>query len=555
MKHLKNVHKHLNTTSMMSKKITLIAFLLCWGLMHSQDDNFSIKNLDVNTKNSDFGVTYIGDTVAIYASTKKGKRTIRKRNWKQNKQPYLELYSGNISSDGEINDSELFSSAINTRYHESNVTFTKDLKTVYFSRDNSIDGKKRVKATEGKDKGWMLIQLYKATVAENGEWTNIVPMPFNNDNYQTGHPSLNKAEDKLYFTSDMPGGYGMTDIYVVTVNGDGTYGEPRNLGSKINTPSKEMFPFISEDDVLYFSSDGQLFSHGGLDLYASRLGDRYKDDSPTHLGIPLNSAKDDFALVYQSGKSTGHFSSNREGGKGDDDIYFFERLKPIFKDKGCNQIAQGVVRDKKSGALLPKTLVTLYKEGKKEESVIVGSDASFQFTVDCESNYKVVGEKLTYTPDEETFLTSLKADLELDLSLNLEDAEEFVTVGDKVLIKINPIYFDYDKSNIRPDAEIELNTVITVMNKYPNLIIEGGSHTDSRATYSYNEKLSSRRAKSTVDYIMRVGKINWSRISARGYGEIQPVNKCSDNVKCTEEEHQLNRRTEFVIKNPEVINK
>lgn len=523
--------------------------------MYSQDDSYTVKNLDVNTKYSDFGVTYIGDTVAVYASTKKLFRTIRKRNWKQNHQPFLELYSGNLSAEGEINDSELFSSTINTRFHESNVTLTKDLKTVYFSRDNSIDGKKRVKATEGKDQGWQLIQMYRATVTDAGEWTDIVSMPFNNDNYQTGHPSLNKAEDKLYFTSDMPGGYGMTDIYVVAINTDGTYGEPKNLGSRVNSPNREMFPFISDDNILYFSSDGQFFSHGDLDIYASRMGEKYKEEEPTNLGIPLNSAKDDFAITYQEGKATGHFSSNREGGKGDDDIYYFEQIKQVFKEKGCAQVAQGVVRDKKTGALLPKALVTLYKDGEKVESVIVGNDAKFSFDVNCEANYKVIGEKQTYNPDQETFLTSLVADLELDLTLNLEDTDEFITVGDKLLIKINPIYFDYDKSNIREDAARELQKVINVMKKYPLLIVEGGSHTDSRATDSYNERLSERRAKSTVEYIIGKGKIPWSRISAKGYGEIQLVNKCSNDVKCTEAEHQLNRRTEFVIKNPEVVRK
>lgn len=553
MKHLKNIHKHLNTISMVSKKITLIILLLCWGLMFSQDDNYSIKNLDVNTKYSDFGVTYIGDSLVVYASSKKLYRTIRKQNWLQNNQPFLELYSGKVTPDGEIVDSKLFSNIINTKYHESNVTFTKDLKTVYFSRDNSIDGKKRVKATEGKNKRWQLIQLYKATVNKNGEWTNITSMPFNSDNYQTGHPSLNKAEDKLYFTSDMPGGYGMTDIYVVDINKDGTYGKPINLGSKINSPNREMFPFISDDNVLYYSSDGQRFSYGGLDLYAVRIGKKYKNDEPTNLGIPLNSAKDDFAIVYQKGKKAGYFSSNREEGKGDDDIYYFEQLKPIFKEKGCSQVVQGVVRDKKTGALLPKALVTLYKNNKKVESVVVDSDAAFKFDVDCEANYKVVGEKLTYTPDQKTFTTSLKTDLELNLTLNLKDNEEFVTQGDKLLIRINPIYFDFDEYYIRPDAEIELRKVINIMKKYPKLIVEGGSHTDSRGPDWYNEKLSSNRAKSTVEYIIRKGGISWSRISAKGYGELQPVNGCVNGVKCTEAEHQMNRRTEFVIKNPEVL--
>ncbi len=532
------------------KKITLITLLFCWSLTYSQDDNYEIKNLDVNTEFSDFGVTYLNDTTAVYASTKQLFRTIKKKKWFKNKQPYLELYKGTITSDAQIVDSQLFSNIINTRYHESNAVITQDGKTVYFSRDNSIDGKKRVKAKRGKDEGWQLIQLYKATISENGDWSDITPMPFNSDDYQTGHPSLNKNEDKLYFTSDMPGGYGMTDIYEVAINEDGTYGDPVNLGSKVNSPKKEMFPFISEDNILYFSSDGQRFSYGDLDLYAINLED--KSATPINLGIPLNSAKDDFAITFKSGNSVGYFSSNREGGKGDDDIYSFKQLEPIFKDsKGCTQIVNGVVRDKNSGALLPKSIVTLYQKGEKIERIKVGNDAKFSFDVDCDADYKVVGEKTDFSPDEKAFNTN--NDKDVNIVLNLNDTEDFVTVGDKVLIKINPIYFDYDKSNIRPDAEEELRKVINVMKKYPKLIVEGGSHTDSRGPDAYNIKLSARRAESTVNYIIKVGGIEWSRISAKGYGEIQPVNDCTNGSDCTEAEYQLNRRTEFVIKNPEVI--
>ncbi|PHR68971.1 MAG: hypothetical protein COA67_11880 [Lutibacter sp.] len=536
------------------KKFSLILLLFSCAFINAQFDNYKIKNLDVNTEYSDFGVTYLGDSTAIYASTKRVENTIRRKKWKQNQQPYLELYSGNLTSEGEINDSENFSEVINSKYHESNVAFTKDGKTVYFSRNNAIDGRKLIKAKAGEHEDWGTIQLYKATITDNGEWTAITAMPFNNDNYSTGHPSLNKEENKLYFTSDMPNGYGLTDIYVVDVNSDDTYGEPQNLGGSINTSGKEMFPYISDTNELYFSTDGHLTGYGNLDVYVSDLN---KDilEEPKNLGRPINSNKDDFAFAYQSGKKTGHFSSNRDGGKGDDDIYYFEELKPLEKEPMvCAQVAKGVVRDKNSGALLPKAIVTLYKDGEKVESVVVGNDAVFEFVVACEANYKVVGEKKTYTPDDEEFITSNEADLELSLSLILVD-DDFIVSGDKLLIKIDPIYFDLDKSFIRPDAAIELEKVIRVMKKYPGLIIEGGSHTDSRASDKYNEALSERRAKSTVNWIISKGGITWDKISAKGYGEYQPVNGCVDNVKCSEVEHQLNRRTEFVIKNPEILSR
>ena len=536
------------------KKITLVLLLFCVSLF-AQEDNYSVKNIDVNTEYSDFGVAYLGDSTAIYASTRKDKNSIRKRVWQQNRQPYLELYSGVLTLEGEIIESENFSKKINTKYHEASVSFTKDLKTVYFSADNYNEDKKLKRASEGKDKGWVLIQLYKATVEDNGEWSNITPMPFNSNEYQTGDPSLNDAEDKLYFTSDMPGGYGITDIYIVEINTDGTYGEPKNLGPNVNTAESERFPFISNENVLYYSSNGRENSFGELDIYATKTGIDGNYIEPVNLGEPLNSNKDDFALVYQGGKKTGHFSSNRDGGKGDDDIYFFEELKPIFEEVViCNQIVKGVVRDKNSGALLPNATVTLFKDGNKGESVVVGSDAVFSFKVDCESSYNILGEKITYSPDNENFVTTEENNLELSLDLNLEDREEFISASEKVLVNINPIYFDLNSSYIREDAERELNKVVEIMQKHPSIVIECGSHTDSRASDDYNDWLSDKRAKSSVKWIIENG-ISSSRIYGKGYGETKLINKCSDEVKCTEEEHQLNRRTEFVIINPKVINK
>ena len=532
------------------KKITLIALLFSLNFF-GQEENYSVKNIDINTEYSDFGTTYISDSIAIYASTKKMYRTIQKRIWNTNEQPFLELYRGVLSADGEINYSENFSKKRNTKYHESNVAFTKDLKTVYFTSDNYNKKNKLKRAKGGKDKNWVLVQLYRATVAEDGEWRDITLMPFNKDNYQTGHPSLNSTEDKLYFTSDMPGGYGITDIYVVTINEDGTYGVPMNLGPQVNTPYREMFPFISNENVLYFSSDGQENTLGELDIYMAKKGSEELYLEPVNIGAPINSVKDDFALVYRPGKKSGHFSSNREGGKGDDDIYYFEELL-------CNQMVQGTVRDKNNNALLPQFNVILYKEGEKVESVVAGNDASFKFVVDCDSAYKVIVEKEGFTQEVQEFTTSdqrdLQVDLQVDLNLDLKIKEEFVEVGEKILINNNPIYFDLKKSNIRPDAALELIKVINIMIKYPKLLVEVGSHTDSSGNNSYNKKLSERRANSTVDYIIKKG-IDSNRISAKGYGELQPVNGCINGVKCTEDEHQLNRRTEFEIKNPEVINK
>lgn len=283
------------------KKITLIILLFCAGFLNAQDVNYRIKNISENTELADFGVTYFGENEAVFASSRKDK-SIRNRKWYLNKQPYLELFKGTLGADGEINNVERFSEKINTKYHESNVTFTKDLKTVYFSRNNYLD-----KEIAKDEDGWVLIQLYKATVGDNGEWTNIVPMPFNSDNYQTGHPSLNTQEDKLYFTSDMPGTLGSTDIFVVDINADGTYGEPVNLGPNVNTRRKEMFPFIDENNVLYFSSNGYQDGKGQLDVYAAKIIGKEAIEPAKNLGYPINSKSDDFAFVKKSGEKWGHF--------------------------------------------------------------------------------------------------------------------------------------------------------------------------------------------------------------------------------------------------------
>ncbi|MDX6746908.1 OmpA family protein [Polaribacter sp. PL03] len=526
------------------RKITFLLLVLCVGLTTAQEFNYSIHKIDVNTKYSDFGVSYFGENEAVFASARKPK-TVRTGLWNSNRQPYLELYIGKISENGEIDSIRRFSKKISTKYHESNVAFTKDLQTVYFSRNNYLK-KKYTNDNEGTN----LIQMYKAHVGEDGEWTDVQAMPFNDDNYQTGHPVLNKEENKLYFTSDMPGSIGATDIFFVDINEDGTYGTPKNLGPNVNTVKKEMFPFIDDNNVLYFSSDGYFQGRGGLDIYAINILDLNSKVKPKNLGFPINSNEDDFSLVFRSGKREGHFSSNRKGGKGDDDIYYFKELVPIQLD--CNQIVNGVVRERITNALLPGAKVDLYNsKGQVIESVIADSSAKFTFNVNCNESYKVVGSKFDYNEDSEQFITNADQSLDLTLGLNLKESE-FVRIRGLLMIAINPIYFDLDKSVIRFDAAIELEKVARIMRKYPMLKIELGSHTDSRAPDQYNWSLSERRAKASLAWLIKRG-VNASKISGKGYGETQLVNKCSNDVECSEAEHQLNRRTEFIILNPEAI--
>lgn len=525
--------------------ILLIFIIAVLYTAHSQVQlgSYQIKNLNINNEYSNFGTTFYGEDKVVYASPKK-KSYIIKNNWKGNNQPFLDLYIGDMADDGELVDVKKFSEYLNTRYHEADVAFSKDKKIVYFSRNNYYN-KKLTRDTTGTG----LIQLYRAKVNSAGEWIDVEPMPFNNDQYQTGHPTLSVDGKTLYFISDMPGGYGKTDVYKAAINEDGSIGLPINLGPMINTPEREMFASISGNDELYFSSDGRQDGLGGLDIYVTKITQN-RMTAPINIGKPINSDKDDFAFILNYETRRGYFSSNRNGGKGDDDIYTFVQDKPIVFD--CQQIANGDVKDKNSGQLLPGSLVILYNDKDKEiNRTIVGEDARFSFKVDCNQSYHVVGSKEGYSVDEKEFYTTEGNDVEVSLKILLD---KFKIERGKCIVKINPIYFDFDKSFIRPDAAIELDKVVEVMNKYPEIIIEGGSHTDSRGTFKYNEDLSARRASATVEYIISKG-ISPDRITSKGYGETQLVNGCSDGVYCSEVEHQLNRRTEFVITNFEEIKK
>jgi len=525
------------------KKITLIIFLLCAYFSNAQlrEDNFTIKNITENTKYQDFGVSYFGEKKVVFASSRRTK-TIRNNIWKENGQPYLQNFQGTLSN-GEILEVELFAKGINTKFHDANLTFTKDLKTAYFTSNNYLN-KKFKKDTLGKN----LNQLYKAQIGEDGKWENVEAMPFNNDDYQTGHPALSSDETKLYFISDMPGGFGLTDIYVVDILADGTYGEPINLGPNVNTAGREMFPYVTNLDYLYFSSDGYVDGKGGLDVYVTKvIGNESKPSF--NLESPVNTIADDFAFIFQEGKNIGYFSSNRSGGKGDDDIYAFTELKPL--SLYCDQFVSGNVIDGVTGEPVDGAEIVLYGELDNEvgRMFVEGENAEFKFEVPCNQDYKIVASKDNYTTRFKKFFLEYGNDLVIPLEIEID---EFLTAGGKCLININPIYFDFDESFIRPDAEIELDRVVGVMNKYPLLRIEAGSHTDSRGYPRYNQQLSTRRAKSTVNYLIEQG-IDSSRLSWKGYGATQLANDCPKEIICTEAQHQFNRRSEFLIVNAEEV--
>ncbi len=529
----KNKYEH------MKKIITLSLFLsFLASFAQSTSGKHSIRNLSVNTELSNFGVSYYGEDKLVFASPSE-KITIIRQTWKGNGQPYLDLFIGDIASDGQIINKRALQGDVNRKEHEAVVAFTQDLKTVYFSANNYSEKNKSVRSSKGFDN----IQLYKASVNVAGEWTNITKLPFNSDEFQTGLPTLNKDETKLYFVSDRPESLGKTDIFVVDIHKDGTYGEPKNLGPKINTDEREMFPFITDENMLYFSSTGHE-GHGKLDIFVAEVYDNTVS-VPINLEEPINSVRDDFAYILDKTQLKGYLSSNRKEGKGDDDIYsFLVEKKPYIE---CLQTIKGIVRDKDTQELLPGAIVEILdSEGKQVQiTAATEDDATYSFDVPCNSTYTLVGTNPKYLKETLEVKTVNDAGSPAIVQ-NIDLATEFIAVGNEVLVNIDTIYFDFDKWNIREDAAEQLDKVVDVMNKYPEMKILGTSHTDSRGPASYNMILSERRAKATVDYIIAKG-IDTIRITSKGFGETQLVNDCADGKICSNDDHQLNRRTQFKV--------
>ncbi|WP_348825100.1 OmpA family protein [Flavobacterium aestuarii] len=500
---------------------------------------YKIKDAGINTKYSDYGSSFYNESKLVFATSRDtGGLGQRKHSW--NDQYFTNLYESNLTGDSLTPEKAVkFSKSVKSRFHEASAIFTKDGKTMYFTRNNYLDGKK------GKDESKVtLIKIYKATF-DNNDWTAISELPFNSNNYRTAHPSLSPDEKTLYFVSDMPGGFGESDIYKVSINTDGSYGNPVNLGNIINTPGKETFPYVTDENEIYFASDTHA-GLGGLDIFVSKINPDGTFDEVQNVGADVNSPKDDFAYLINTKNRIGFFSSNRDGGKGYDDIYQFLETKRLTPK--CKPELNGIVTDLITGLPVSNAKITLYNDLHKSINTTETDDKGYySFVVDGEKTFSTRAEKMDYNTTEKTI--AIKADdCKTQLDLFLEKALCKVSVGDDLgkCFGIKWIYFDLDKSNIRPEAALDLAKILDVMAQYPNMKIDIRSHTDSRASFKYNDGLSDRRAKSTKEWLVKNG-INPDRLSYKGYGETQLVNNCSDGVKCSEEQHQQNRRSEFII--------
>lgn len=496
---------------------------------------YQIENAGINSQYSDYGTAKYGNKIVFATARDTGSLSHRIHSW--NNQYFTNLYTSELSEDATLSKPEPFDDAVKSRFHEATPVFTKDGKTMYFSRNNFLKGKKG----KSQDKT-TLLKIYRA-YAVDGLWTNVTELPFNSDQFSTAHPALSPDEKTLYFASNRPDSFGESDIYKVQINEDGSFGTPINLGNSINTIGRESFPSITEENEMYFASDGQP-GLGGFDVFVTKIKPDGTCTDVQNVGESVNSAKDDFAYFIDTKTRRGFFSSNRSGGQGSDDIYQFLETKRLR----CEQELYGEITDENSKELLPNTTISLYnKQFDLLNTIVSDSKGNYSLKVDCGQDYYVRAEKTEYNTKEQKVSIS-KLDGRTYLPIALEKTKCKVTIGDDLgkCFGIKNIYFDFDKYNIRVEAAIDLEKILIVLTDNPGMKLDIRSHTDSRGTFKYNEVLSGNRAKATIQWLIENG-VNPNRLTAKGYGENQLVNHCSDGVSCTEEEHQLNRRSEFII--------
>ncbi|MGD0710134.1 MAG: OmpA family protein [Bacteroidales bacterium] len=630
---------------------------------------FEVKNLSsLNTNNSEFGLIKIGNEF-IFTSDRYNKASGNNEICEWTGNPYYKIYSTNGNIDGTLASDPVLIDSLNSTYHNGQAAYDSIHKIIYFTRT------KLIKVTEepiNNDPTYFhnnydvsgyenQLEIYSANY-DNGKWENIKPFEYNNPQYSVGHPALSTDGKILYFVSDMPGGYGGDDIYYCEALPNGKWNAPVNAGNTINTEGKEVFPYIDKEGTLYFASDNPS-GMGGLDLYKSK-GSKNKWSKPVNLGYPINSSKDDFSIFVTDPGKSGYFSSNRDGGKGEDDIYSFSLIKnkkrilyvrtlELLKDNSLAGLKNAPVTIRNDEKKYTKSLTsnnkgecfdvidlpyvidlptsydvsmmksgyypksktikvkktdgdTLYVElvtnkatesivfnGKIEEQVekninlliadakiaiknvekhstdTIKSDSTGKFSLNMDFNktylftvtkegYYTQSKKIT--AKYETGKDSVKIET-VNYGMNNNALSENKTVNEialgdnindeiflnKIIINksviVNNIYYDFNKWNIRPDAAKELDKIVDMLKKNPNISIELSSHTDSRGSDAINNRLSQKRAESAANYIISKG-IDAKRITAKGYGKTKLLNKC---VKCTDEEHQMNRRTEFKV--------
>jgi len=514
----------------MKKGILLFLLLVAVSRLSGQStEKYQIKFLEINKANSDYGVALLDDNKLIYTSASEKPKS-KKRNYN----PRKTLFVGEINSSGEVVNPTKIVKKVDLKFNQLGAAYTSDRKTVYLSR-NLYDKKK---SRQKSDKNKRLV-LYKASVDQNGYFRNIEELPFNKPGVTSGYPVLNKENTKLYFVSDRMPSMGKTDIFVVDIKKDGTFGKPRNLGKNVNTAGNETTPFLTEEGILYFSSDGHP-GKGKLDVFAVEVFE--SSTSEAHqLASPINSLNDDFAYIINKDKNLGFFTSNRLQGKDFNDLYSFT-LEEEVQPEDCFISVDGKVKDRDTKNVIPGATVELYDlDGYLLESISTFNDGSYKFKVSCAKEYKIVASNDNYITDEKRIeILEENYHTALHTNLNLSKIKE-----EKLVVEsLQPIYYEYDDASISMSAAEEMDRIIEIMSDNPNLILEASSFTDSRGSDSYNMGLSKRRLKSAIEYLTEKG-IDITRVEGKAYGEDRLVNQCVNGVECDEHSHEKNRRTEF----------
>jgi outer membrane protein OmpA-like peptidoglycan-associated protein/YHS domain-containing protein len=488
--------------------------------LRSQAKLFDEKKLDINhEKYGSFGAVLTDDNTLYFTSA----RNEARKTYGVKEEPFLDLYMATYNANGTFS-APVPVSEVNTKWHDGPAAVTADGKTMYFSSESFKERKQFERDKENNLKIGQ-VYLYRATKDKDGKWGNIQPVPFNNKKWSTGNPSISRDGKTLYFASDREGSIGDTDIWKVEVKENNTYGEPVNLGPKVNTEGKENFPFITDDNKLYFSSNGRK-GFGALDIFVISLDG---NDQAKNVGLPVNSGSDDFAFSFNDTKNVGFFASNREGF---DNLYM---ATPV-----CGVEAIVMVKDANTGKALASARVAILDDrGNVIETRTAGADGKVTYEVDCDRAYTIQASAEGY--ENNTFPIAKTRGGTVNIAADLNPIEKIITEQEVVL---NAIYFEFDKSNITKEAAFELDKLVEALKKKPEMVIMVKAHTDNRGSDAYNMALSNRRAKSTVQYVISRG-IARERISGQGYGESQPKVDCGEG--CTEEQHAQNRRSEFLI--------
>lgn len=500
--------------------------------------NYEILNTSINTPGSDLGPSFYNDRL-VFSSTSMGTKGGMKYRW--NELPYLDMYSAKIGPYGDLSDVQEFAPKLKTPMHDGPVSIDPKKDIIYFTRNSFLKGK----ASSSRE-GVNNLKIYLGKL-EDGDWKLTGTFRYDSDEYSVGHPSISKNGTILYFASDMPGGYGKSDLYF-SVLMNGQWSKPFNLGPKINTEGNEFFPFISNDGVLYFASNGHG-GLGGLDIYFS-VPEQGVFNSIENMGFPVNSPKDDFGMALDSTGMKGYFTSNRARGKGDDDLYF-------LKIKHVPVIIKGVIRDRDTREVLADAKIAVKNEaGNTILNSDTRSDGQFEFEVNKGQSYIIHVTRESYfeneksvgtgalRPNDEVF-SEIFLEKKIDESSDNSPAPKSMEEEDGVplqVVELEYINYELDKTEVTPEAAKIIDKLVALLKEYPDLEIRIESHTDSRGSDEYNMLLSKKRAKAAFDYVVMKG-IDPKRLLYQGYGETRLLNNCKNGVQCTEEQHEVNRRS------------